>query len=49
MVGPRALFGRKSGAPRPVEELLANLSDTPKPKRKRAPRKRSAAGAPVSD
>ena len=41
--GPRALFGRKSAAPRPVEEVLAALSDAkPAPKRKRAPRKTKA-------
>lgn len=35
--GPRALFGRKSGAARPAEELLASLSNATetKPKRKR--------------
>jgi hypothetical protein len=54
LAGPRALFGRKTDTVRPVEELLANLSDAPKspPKRKRAPRKpraKSAAGASTFD
>ena len=41
MSGPRAIFGRKSAGARPVEEVLATLSDAaqPRPKRKRAARK----------
>jgi len=54
LVGPRAQFGRKTDTSRPVEELLANLSDAPKSpaKRKRAPRKpraKTASGAVTSD
>jgi hypothetical protein len=51
LAGPRALFGRKTDTVRPVEELLANLSDAPKPpaKRTRARRKPRAAATPAAE